>query len=352
MSSGRSISPKWIWPGAGAHEDDAPLDAVVDVVPARSPSSTPVSSLVRRADVLLGAGSAACPGISSIPVIDSKTWCAKTIQRHVHLARADRRPSPSRGRRPARSRGTSRCRSARRPSTAPASSGVGQVGLEPGERRARRSASGRCRGPRTRTRPAPARGCARAAVAPGVVRRSRKANVVGRVRDRVQLGEHLDGRVLEPPLVLRATRRRASCRRSCRAARPAGRRRRSGPSGRTACRAPRRSARSSATAGHGHVGAARRRSASRRTGPGARSSRRPGGPRATARRGRRTRPCCCSPSSVQVASRISVSEDIPLASMPLCSVTFGSAPVGQRAGQPGLEQRPGRWRGRGWSAGA
>ena len=30
--------------------------------------------------------------------------------------------------------------------------------------------------------------------------------------------------------------------------------------------------------------------------------------------------------------------DMPLASMPLCSVTFGSAPVGQRAGQPALEQ--------------
>ena len=32
-SSGFSTSPKWIEPGAGAHEDHAPLDAVVEVVP-------------------------------------------------------------------------------------------------------------------------------------------------------------------------------------------------------------------------------------------------------------------------------------------------------------------------------
>ena len=51
-----------------------------------------------------------------------------------------------------------------------------------------------------------------------------------------------------------------------------------------------------------------------------------------------------SPSSVQVASKTSVSEDMPLASMPLCSVTFGSRARRQRTGQPALEQcRDGGW---------
>ena len=39
-------------------------------------------------------------------------------------------------------------------------------------------------------------------------------------------------------------------------------------------------------------------------------------------------PSRCSPSSVQVASSTSVSDDMPLASMPVCSVTVGSAPSG------------------------
>ena len=47
-----------------------------------------------------------------------------------------------------------------------------------------------------------------------------------------------------------------------------------------------------------------------------------------ARRGRRTRRDGASPSSVQAASRIRVSDDMPLASTPLCSVTTGSAPAG------------------------
>ena len=105
------------------------------------------------------------PGISSMPVIDSKTWCAKSDPRHVELARADRRHLPVEH----RDRLEVRVHHVADPGVAPAQDGLvglGQVGLEPGERRARPAASGRCRGRRSRTTRWCGRGSSPSSVAP------------------------------------------------------------------------------------------------------------------------------------------------------------------------------------------
>ena len=138
---------------------------------------------------------------------------------HVHLARPDRRPSPSRGRRPARSRGRARCRSGRRPSTARRRCGR-EVGLQPGQAALgeRRPADVGDREVVPGAGPGEVAAQRRSPVGVGVEERERRR----RVGDRVQPGEHR--RPCRPAAGAgpRGRRRRASCRRSCRAARRAG----------------------------------------------------------------------------------------------------------------------------------
>ena len=68
--------------------------------------------------------------------------CAKTIHDDVDLARADGRPSPSRGRRRARSPGRARCRSGSRPSTSTGAVAATSSGRFASSQRSARSTSG------------------------------------------------------------------------------------------------------------------------------------------------------------------------------------------------------------------
>ena len=89
--------------------------------------------------------------------------------------------------------------------------------------RARRAASGRCRGRRSRTRRGSARGSSPAGSRPGGAGRgSRRSSPASGIACSSASTSMVA--VLEPALVLGATRRPASCHRSCRAARPAARR--------------------------------------------------------------------------------------------------------------------------------
>ena len=138
-------------------------------------------------------------------------------------ARAGRSPpSPSRARRPARSRGTSRCRSASRPSRGRprrCRAGVASSQSSPRSTSGERPMSGTANSYQARVR-ARLRSQQRGARVPcGGSRNVERRRGVG---DRVQLGEHLDAACPAGGAGPRATRRTASCRRSCRAARPAG----------------------------------------------------------------------------------------------------------------------------------
>ena len=175
---------------------------------------------------------------------------------------------------------------------------------------------------------APQRGSASASVDVGQEPEGRLG-----VGDRVQLGEHLDGAVLQ--FALRSAGGVGEPVVAERVGHHVGRHdaRRRGPSGRTACRAPRRSAPATAPAAPGRR-SSRRPAGSRRTGGPSDTTRTPARPasvgatRATHFSSRRC------PSSSQRPVRMIVSDDMPLASTPLSTVICGCDAAGHHGGQP------------------
>ena len=194
--------------------------------------------------------------------------CAKMIHATSSSRGPDASPSPSPARRPAGSPGRARCRSGSRPTPAPgraAATSSGQVGLEPGagpldQRGAADVGDGELvpvlaasrSGAAARCRPAGRRRS-------GTRRSSRRSGIA------VQLGQHLDGGVLQfaPLLGGRVGEPVVAERVGHDVGRDDARRR--SPSGRTGCRAPRRSAPATAPAGPGRR-SVRRPAGSPRTG--------------------------------------------------------------------------------------
>ena len=148
-----------------------------------------------------------------------------------------------------------------------------------------------------------------------------------RIRDAMQPGDHRHRVVLQETLLLGAGVEQPVVAEVVRAARREAPPPRPGPSGRTACRARRRSAPSTGPSARVRccILAASRMASnwswSRYVGKTGTSSA-AGATRATNSPSRR------SPPSVQAASRTRVSDDIPLAAMPVCRVTDGSAASG------------------------
>ena len=177
---------------------------------------------------------------------------------------------------------------------------------------------------------------------------SRNANVVRGVRDAVQLRQHLDrgalqrgllvGRGVVEPVVAEGVGHHV---RRHGAVEPAHQEERRAEHVAGRLDQPDRRAPGSRPA--------RRRAASRRTGPGAGRPGRPARPRRPARPGRRTPSWCARPSSVAVIASSTVSLDMPLVWMPSCSVTAGSEPAGSTVASHS-SSRARTWPGRGWSA--
>ena len=208
MSSGRSISPKWICRAPVRMNTMHHCDGVVDVVPGQV-AELDAGELARTSPSTSSSRmKCGMPGSSSIAGDRLEDLVGEDHPRHVELARPERRHLPVEDGDRLEVAVRSCCRSGGRPSRARCRRRCGRAGWPPARPAPARPAgerpmSGTAKSYHARARP----GCAPGRrSSPGAARVEEGERRRG-VGDRVQLGEHLDRGVLQRGAAARARRR-------------------------------------------------------------------------------------------------------------------------------------------------